>query len=406
MKDKIILLFMFFCALTSFPSPARETVNVFLDSHVAIDVDYIKTKIPFVNYVNDKDNADVHLLISARITSSNGVEYSMKFIGYNEHEGLEYNIIYCSNPLDSEAIVREALVEELKKGLFPFLLEYEIISGLNIEYREKIERPKKDPWNFWVFNISINGYISGTESTGYSNFWTAAAVSRTTEKNKFRAAFSYSKSENHYNLDQLNNYKTVSRFRDFNSYYVYSLSDHWSIGGNWGLFTSTYSNIKLEGFVVPAIEYNIFPYSESSFRELSFKYRIFFKHSKYFEETIYDKKTDDFTGQGIEVFYSVKQTWGGIYLFLSAKHYFENFDFNNVSLSPAINIKIFKGLSLSIDGNFTMVHDQYFISKKDVTEEDILLQRKELKTQYNYRLGLGFNYTFGSIYRNVVNTRF
>ncbi|MDD3625714.1 MAG: hypothetical protein PHV06_00200 [bacterium] len=406
MKVKFIFFFILVILLSGYGVTDKKTINVFLDSYVEIDIDYIKTQIPFVNYVNDKGDADVHVLINSRETSSGGIEYHMKFIGYKKHEGLEYNVFCYSNPTDADASVRDKIVEGLKKGLFPYLLEYEIVSDLNIQYHEKLQRPQKDPWNFWVFNISLNGSISGEESAEYSNFWTALSASRTTERNKFRAAFSYSRSENHYELEQLSDFTTISWFRDFNSYYVYSLSDHWSLGCNWGMFTSTYSNIKFEGFAVPAIEYNIFPYSESAFRELSFKYRLLFKHSEYFEETIYDKTMDNFTGQGIEIYYFIKQAWGDIYVFLTAKHYFEDFDFNNVSLSPTINIKLFRGLSLSIDGNFTMVHDQYFLSKEGVTEEDVLLQRKQLQTQYNYSLGIGFNYTFGSIYSNVVNTRF
>jgi hypothetical protein len=38
--------------------------------------------------------------------------------------------------------------------------------------------------------------------------------------------------------------------------------------------------------------------------------------------------------------------------------------------------------------------------------QDILLQRKQMATQYEYFTGFGFTYTFGSIYNNVVNPRF
>jgi len=40
------------------------------------------------------------------------------------------------------------------------------------------------------------------------------------------------------------------------------------------------------------------------------------------------------------------------------------------------------------------------------TEEEILLEQRQLATQYDYFLSLGLRYTFGSIYSNVVNPRF
>src|ERR1041385_8095423 len=43
--------------------PARglpETLNVFLDCSFFCDFDYIRTEIPFVNWVRDRTDADVH----------------------------------------------------------------------------------------------------------------------------------------------------------------------------------------------------------------------------------------------------------------------------------------------------------------------------------------------------------
>jgi len=38
--------------------------------------------------------------------------------------------------------------------------------------------------------------------------------------------------------------------------------------------------------------------------------------------------------------------------------------------------------------------------------EEVLLQRRELQTQYSYWGNVGVSYSFGSIYNNVVNSRF
>jgi hypothetical protein len=38
--------------------------------------------------------------------------------------------------------------------------------------------------------------------------------------------------------------------------------------------------------------------------------------------------------------------------------------------------------------------------------DEVLLQQQVLATNYSYYSSISFNYRFGSIYNNVVNTRF
>jgi hypothetical protein len=71
-----------------------------------------------------------------------------------------------------------------------------------------------------------------------------------------------------------------------------------------------------------------------------------------------------------------------------------------------LSLRIAKGLSVSFGGGASLIHDQLNLVKQDLTYDEILLQRKELATQYSYFLSLGLTYTFGSIYNNVVNPRF
>jgi hypothetical protein len=53
-----------------------------------------------------------------------------------------------------------------------------------------------------------------------------------------------------------------------------------------------------------------------------------------------------------------------------------------------------------------MLHDQIGLRKEGSSLEDVLLQQKQLATQYYYYISAGLTYTFGSIYNNVVNPRF
>ena len=50
--------------------------------------------------------------------------------------------------------------------------------------------------------------------------------------------------------------------------------------------------------------------------------------------------------------------------------------------------------------------DQIYLPAGGATQEEILLQRRQLGTAYQYYASIGFRYTFGSIFNNVVNPRF
>jgi hypothetical protein len=53
-----------------------------------------------------------------------------------------------------------------------------------------------------------------------------------------------------------------------------------------------------------------------------------------------------------------------------------------------------------------MIHDQLYLPKGDASHDDILLKRRQMATNYQINGRLGFKFTFGSIYNNVVNERF
>ncbi|MDY0198748.1 MAG: hypothetical protein RBR68_13130, partial [Tenuifilaceae bacterium] len=101
-----------------------------------------------------------------------------------------------------------------------------------------------------------------------------------------------------------------------------------------------------------------------------------------------------------------KEKWGSINISLQGSNYFHNPKFNRLSLQSTLNLRIFKGFSLSLQGGVTMIHDQLNLPKGEVSSEDVLLRRRQLASQYDFWGSIGFNYSFGSIYNNVVNPRF
>jgi hypothetical protein len=65
-----------------------------------------------------------------------------------------------------------------------------------------------------------------------------------------------------------------------------------------------------------------------------------------------------------------------------------------------------EGVSVFGIANYSAIHDQIELPRRGATEEDILLKRRQLATQYQYGMSAGFSWEFGSKYANIVNPRF
>src|SRR5262249_12037103 len=70
------------------PSVAQqsEPLRVFLDCQEC-DFDFFRTEITFVNFVRDRQVAQVHVLVTTQRTGSGGTEFTNAFIGLKEFQG-------------------------------------------------------------------------------------------------------------------------------------------------------------------------------------------------------------------------------------------------------------------------------------------------------------------------------
>lgn len=63
---------------------ASEAPRVFLDCD-RCDFSYTRVEIPFVNWVRDREDAVLHILITDQRTGSGGRDYSLDFLGLRRH---------------------------------------------------------------------------------------------------------------------------------------------------------------------------------------------------------------------------------------------------------------------------------------------------------------------------------
>ncbi|MGQ9464460.1 MAG: hypothetical protein ACUVQ4_01975, partial [bacterium] len=211
-----------------------------------------------------------------------------------------------------------------------------------------------------------------------------------------------------YNIYKLNDTTITNESKSYSGLTnpIIGLNNHFSIGGYLSFYSSTYQNILLSSGIAPAIEYNIFPYEESSSRKLTVLYDIGYTYYEYYEMTIYDKLKERLFKESASLGIDIKQRWGSLDITLKASHYFHDFKKNRVTLYTYIALPVLKGLSFNIFSHVSMIHDQLSLPKRELTEQEIILQKKLIATQYSYYLSIGLSYTFGSIYSNIVNPRF
>jgi len=370
------------------------------------DQDYIRTEIPFVNYVRDRTEADVHVLVTMQTTGSGGTEYTIAFLGRGEFESVSGNLIYASSKTDTEDEVRKGYVSVLKMGLIPYVARTPIRDLLSIEYKEKIQPTDVlDPWKFWVFSLSVGGELHHESQAKSQMLWFNASANKITPDLKIRLGLStyFARDEFQYEEELIDSH---SREFDLAGLFTKSLGEHWSAGIYASGSSSTFRNLKSKISPAPVVEYNIFRYSESTRRQLRFMYKIGFDFVRYREETIYDKVEERLFGEALSATVEVKEPWGTLEASLEGSHYFHDLKKNRVEFNAEAAVRILKGLDFTVDLHYERVRDQLSLAKGDLSLEEILLRRREMATDYDLGLEVGLSFTFGSIFSNVVNPRF
>ena len=392
-----------------------EKIRVFIDCRRCND-SYIRTEVSFVNFVRDKEDADVHLLITRQGTGS-GTEFSLQFIGRKTLSGQDNLLRFFSPNTDTDDDERRGLLRNVKLGLFPYASQTNVINNLNIVYASEAESStelEKDPWNNWIFELGGRMSFNGEESSDNLYLSGNVQAERITEEwkifldyyqdyNRRRETFS--------DTDSLGNKQNVtktfiSKGQRFYGQAVKSIGEHWALGLFSELYTSTRNNYDLRINGSPGVEYNIFPYSEYTEREFTFSYRISPSYRNYADTTIFNKTEEFLIKHQLQARAQFTQPWGEIEGRTNFSAFSRDLSKNRLDMNLEIDFRIFRGLSLNASGRYSLINDQLSVPKGDISDAEQLLNLRQRLTGYSYRLSFGLEYTFGSIYNSVVNPRF
>lgn len=400
-----------FAQSTNTSSPDREkALKVFLDCYYC-DSDFIRRQLPFVNYVRDRKEAQVHILVTRETTGSGGREYRISFIGQEEFAGVNDEVIYSSSPDETSDITRKGRSQMIALGLMQFVAKTPMAKNISIgwtsdeKYSSKESELVEDKWRSWVFDIDMSGDYEQQETSRNPELEADFSIEKITPHWKVEFHTGYDYYMRKYFIEDTV-YSSSRTRASFSHLLVKSLNEHWSAGGRVYVSSDTYTNKSFAWSIYPAVEYNVFPYSESSRNQLRFQYRAGYGYTFYEEVTIYDQMEEGLFGQRLSVAYEIRQPWGSVNTSVQGFSYLHDLSKNNLQLRTYVYIRLFKGLSLNLSGRGAIIHDQLSLPKTNATPEEVLLRQRQLATQYSYSFKVGFSYTFGSIYNNVVNPRF
>ena len=405
-----------FAMTISAPLPAQEQrdaqpVRVFLDCQAffACDFDLVRREIAWVDWVRNREDSDVHLLVTSTEAGA-GTVFDVRFIGRGRFEGEDSSLTHSSSSTDTQDELRRGLIARFKFGLVGYVGDTPAAELLRIEYDAPAATPEvtreNDPWNLWVFTVRVGGSASAQSLTSSSRVNGSLSASRTSEKWKFRWGSQGNYRTQDFEFADGSTTSSVLRTTGSDILLVRSAGPHWGIGGRTSVTSSTFSNQDIRFNIQPTVEYNIFPYAESSRRQLTFQYRLGASHVKYDEETIFGLLEEDFYEQSLTTSLSLQQPWGSFNLAVTGSHFLEDAQKNRVTVFGNANIRIVRGLSISFFGNFSRVRDQVYLPRRGASDEEVLLQQRDLLTDFEYRLNVSLSYTFGSIFNNIVNPRF
>ena len=391
---------------------SNGTLRVFLDCSRRCDRDHFRREVPFVNYVRDRRVADVHVLITQQ-RSGAGSEYTFAFIGLEEFAGRADTLRFIASSTNTSDETRDAQTRTLALGLIPFVAATPVAQRLRILYTPPEEErqagvvgPEEDPWTFWVFRIGINGGAGGESQERSFAFRGSVSADRITEKWKIEFDGQGSASRKTIDIDEDSSIVDDRRNYEFEGRIVKSLGlEHWAAGLEGSVSASTFNNQDFGLRVAGGIEYSLFPFSESTRRQLTIMYTIGVSRFNFEEPTIFNVTEDTRADHRLNVSYEVRQPWGSANLSMDARNFLDDFALHRVRVSGRLRFRVARGFDLNASGSFTRIKDQIFLQGGDLTEEEILLQRRQRETDFQYGFTFGFSYTFGSIFSNVVNPR-
>ena len=394
------------------PAAPASQLRVFLDCQYECDFDFLRENVAFVDWVRDRESSDIHLLVTTQTTGGGGWNWTLKFIGSGALAGVDETLTFSTTSTDTSDARRKELARVMRLGLARYAVRTGRLASLDVTFTPPAAgagaaKPQEDPWNFWVFRTSVNGNLGGERSNKNRSYRLNLSANRVTDNWKINLSTNGNYNENTFEIDEDGTtIRSISRTWGVNTLAVKSLGEHWSAGLRGNLSGSTFNNQDYVLRLAPGIEFDVFPYSESTRRSWTFLYSAGPAFIDYEELTIFDKLKETIVEHELSSDLGLRMPWGSAGASVSLRQHLNNLERYRLSVFGHADVRLFKGFSFNVFGDYSRIRDQINIRKGAASVDEVLLRQRQLATGFRYFVGFGITYRFGSIYNNVVNPRF
>ena len=359
----------------------------------------------------------MHVIITSQGAGGGGTLFTVDLLGREGLDGLTDQYTYAESVTDVRDETVSGLVRTLSLGLVRFAMAAGAAEGLLVSGAEAGDetadataaaaQSQDDPWNFWVFNINGGFELETEDLQEAKEYDFGVNANRTTEMWKLNLRASGDFQRQSFELPEEG--RTVRDDQDqwsASAFAVRSLGDHWGVGSEVSADNSTRLNRELQVGWGSGFEYNYFPYSESNRRSLLARYIVSVEAVEYQDTTVFDVLDETLVLHEVSLSYNAREPWGNAFISMGANQYLDRTDAWSFRLDGFIRYRLFRGFSINLSGEYRTVRDQIYLPRRELSDEDVLLGRRQLPTEAETEFRIGFSYSFGSIFNNVVNERF
>ena len=407
-----LLVFVYFLSWHPLQAQSVDTTEVkppklFLNCSGDCAEDFVKTELSLFDFVRDQVQADIQVLIISKGNAGGGQLYTLVFIGQNDFDALVDTLTFTTVASDTEALMQEQLLAKLKQGLIRYLARTALTNQIELNFKkreaEEVEIPD-DQWNYWVFTIEAEASFSGESNRRSVSVDNSVSAKRITDESRISMYAYYDYDREKFNV---NDKRITAGYSEYglDSRYVKSFNEHWSGGMLYAFHHSVFSNIQASHRIAPALEYNLYPYSENIQQQFRLAYQIGYNPVSFIQETIYDRTRQHIPYHKLSAVVDFTKTWGNINTTFNASTFLNNFRRNRLELDTNLTIRVVEGLSVTLSGSASLINDQISLAKAEASDDAFLLEARQLPTDFSYYTEIGFSYTFGSINNSVVNVR-
>lgn len=409
-RQLALFVTMAFAAIPIHAQTPGRAFSLYVDCRdLYCESDFFRQEIPFVDHVRDRTAADVHVLVTQQQTGGGGNAYTLTFYGQRQFEGVSDTLTLVLPQGSTEDERRRALVRRIRLGLVRYLARTregdQAVLTLPAAGPDAAPRDTHDPWNAWVFQLESQVEVQRERSSSATQLDLDLRASRITEYWKTRMRIGEDYNDEAFDID---GERVTSVRRDFSGslLHVRSLGRHWSAGARLGAGSSTFRNQRLGALIAPAVEYDIYPYREATRRQLFVQYAIGARFFRYEDTTVYFRIRETRPFESLHLSFMQKQPWGTLRTQVAGYHFLHDLGKSRLDFNAGASVRIIRGLAFQFSGDYSVIHDQLYLPKGNLTREEVLLRQTQLATGYQARAFAGLSYTFGSVFNNVVNPRF